>query len=76
MEIGITTFVETTPDVKTGKVISHAERIREVVEEIVLADEVGLDVFGVGEHHRKDYAASAPASSGCSCVKDEEYKTY
>lgn len=32
MEIGITTFVETTPDVKTGKVISHAERIREVVE--------------------------------------------
>ncbi|RLL43715.1 LLM class flavin-dependent oxidoreductase [Oceanobacillus piezotolerans] len=61
MELGITTFVETTPDVHTGKVISHAERIREVVEEIVLADEVGLDVFGVGEHHRKDYAASAPA---------------
>ncbi|SHG56606.1 LLM class flavin-dependent oxidoreductase [Ornithinibacillus halophilus] len=61
MELGITTFVETTPDVKTGKVISHAERIREVVEEIVLADEVGLDVFGVGEHHREDYACSAPA---------------
>jgi probable LLM family oxidoreductase len=61
MELGITTFVETTPDVQTGKVISHAERIREVVEEIILADEVGLDVFGVGEHHRKDYAASAPA---------------
>lgn len=61
MEIGLTTFVETTPDVNTGKVISHAERIREVVEEIVLADEVGLDVFGVGEHHRKDYACSAPA---------------
>ena len=61
MEIGITTFVETTPDVETGKVISHAERIREVIEEIVLADQVGLDVFGVGEHHRKDYAASAPA---------------
>ncbi|RHW34693.1 LLM class flavin-dependent oxidoreductase [Lysinibacillus yapensis] len=61
MEIGLTTFVETTPDVKTGKVISHAERIREVVEEIVLADEVGLDVYGVGEHHRKDYACSAPA---------------
>lgn len=61
MEIGLTTFVETTPDVKTGKVISHAERIREVVEEIVLADEVGLDVYGVGEHHRRDYAASSPA---------------
>ena len=39
MEIGITTFVETTPDVNTGKTISHAERIREVVEEIILADE-------------------------------------
>lgn len=61
MEIGLTTFVETTPDVHTGKVVSHDERIRQVVEEIVLADEVGLDVFGVGEHHRQDYACSAPA---------------
>lgn len=61
MEIGITTFVETTPDVETGKVISHAQRIREVVEEIVLADKVGLDVFGVGEHHREDYACSVPS---------------
>src|SRR6476659_3560277 len=61
MEIGISTFVETSPDVETGEVISHAQRLREVVEEIVLADQVGLDVFGVGEHHRKDYAASSPA---------------
>lgn len=61
MEIGISTFVETTPDPNTGEVISHAQRLREVVEEIVLADQVGLDVFGVGEHHRKDYAASSPA---------------
>ncbi|AFC31086.1 luciferase-like protein [Paenibacillus mucilaginosus 3016] len=61
MEIGISTFVETTPDVNTGEVISHAQRLREVVEEIVLADRVGLDVYGVGEHHRKDYAASSPA---------------
>lgn len=61
MELGISTFAETTPDVKTGKVISHAQRLREVVEEIVLADQVGLDVFGVGEHHREDYAASSPA---------------
>ncbi len=61
MEIGISTFVETTPDVKTGEVISHAQRLREVVEEIVLADQVGLDVFGVGEHHREDFAASSPA---------------
>ncbi|WP_017813348.1 LLM class flavin-dependent oxidoreductase [Paenibacillus shenyangensis] len=61
MEIGISTFVETTPDTETGKTISHAERIRQVVDEIVLADKVGLDIFGVGEHHRVDYAASAPA---------------
>ncbi|MGN7940799.1 MULTISPECIES: LLM class flavin-dependent oxidoreductase [Bacillaceae] len=61
MELGISTFVETTPNVVTGEVISHAQRIREVVEEIVLADQVGLDIFGVGEHHRKDYAASSPA---------------
>ncbi|MDF2649608.1 MAG: luciferase [Paenibacillus sp.] len=61
MEIGISTFVETLPDVQTGEVMSHAQRLREVVEEIVLADQVGLDVYGVGEHHRKDYAASSPA---------------
>ena len=58
MEIGVSSFVETWPDVKTGEVISHA-RLREVVEEIVLADQVGLDVYGVGSiivrimrHHR------------------------
>ncbi|MFC5451275.1 LLM class flavin-dependent oxidoreductase [Paenibacillus aestuarii] len=59
MEIGVDTFVETTPDVHTGKTISHAQRLREVVEEIVLADQVGLDIFGVGEHHRKEFADSA-----------------
>ncbi|PCK13527.1 LLM class flavin-dependent oxidoreductase [Bacillus safensis] len=61
MELGISTFVETTPDFQTGKTVSHAQRIREVVEEIILADQVGLDVFGVGEHHREDFAASNPA---------------
>lgn len=62
MELGISTFVECNPDPKTGEVITHAERIRQVVEEIVLADQVGLDVYGVGEHHRQDYAASSPAT--------------
>ncbi|MEK4248738.1 LLM class flavin-dependent oxidoreductase [Paenibacillus sp. FSL W7-1287] len=62
MELGISTFVETNPDPQTGELISHAERIRQVVEEIVLADQVGLDVYGVGEHHRSDYAASSPAT--------------
>ncbi|MFS0723343.1 LLM class flavin-dependent oxidoreductase [Paenibacillus sp. 1P07SE] len=61
MEIGISTFVETSPDPQTGEVISHAQRLKEVVEEIILADQVGLDVYAVGEHHREDYAASNPA---------------
>lgn len=61
MEIGISTFLEATPDPVTGQVISHAERLRHAVEEIVLADQVGLDAYGIGEHHRADYAGTAPA---------------
>jgi probable LLM family oxidoreductase len=61
MEIGISTFAELTPDPRTGRVISAGERLREVVEEAALADELGLDVYAVGEHHRPDFAASAPA---------------
>ncbi|WP_255314221.1 LLM class flavin-dependent oxidoreductase [Bacillus sp. FJAT-26390] len=61
MEIGISTFLETTPDPVTGEVISHAERLRHAVEEIVLADQAGLDVYGIGEHHRADYAGTSPA---------------
>jgi probable LLM family oxidoreductase len=58
MELGITTFAETIP--VDGPPISHAVRLRQVVEEIELADQVGLDVYGVGEHHRPDFAASTP----------------
>jgi probable LLM family oxidoreductase len=61
MEIGIFTFGEATPDAHSGERISVAQRMRNLVEEIELADRVGLDVFGVGEHHRPDYAVSAPA---------------
>src|SRR5690606_18892920 len=61
MELGIYTFVENTPDPATGKILDPAERVRNLMEEIELADEVGLDVFGIGEHHRPDYIASAPA---------------
>ena len=63
MELGLSSFAETTPDPVTGVTSSHGQRLREIVEEIVLADEVGLDVYGLGEHHRPDYAASAPRSS-------------
>jgi probable LLM family oxidoreductase len=61
MELGIYSFVERTPDPVTGRTISAGERMRQVVEEIEVADEVGLDVFGIGEHHRPDYLSSAPA---------------
>lgn len=61
MELGITTFAETYPDPLTGAKISHGERLRQVLDEIVLAEEVGLEVYGVGEHHRPDFAASSPA---------------
>jgi len=61
MELGIYTFGEVTPDATTGQTISVEQRLRNLMEEIELADRVGLDVFGVGEHHRPDYSISAPA---------------
>ena len=61
MELGIYTFAEATPDPASGRTISAAERLRNLLEEIELADQLGLDVFGVGEHHRPDYVVSAPA---------------
>ena len=61
MELGIYTFAEATPDPRTGITVSPEQRLRDLMEEIELADQVGLDVFGVGEHHRPDYTVSAPA---------------
>lgn len=61
MELGIYTFAELTPDPATGRTVTPHQRLRDLIEEIELADQVGLDVFGVGEHHRPDFAASAPA---------------
>ncbi len=61
MELGIYTFGELTPDPATGQMVTPAQRVRDLVEEIELADQAGLDVFGVGEHHRPDYVVSAPA---------------
>ena len=61
MQLGIDSFVETALDPATGGVTSPAERVRDLLEEVELADQVGLDVFGVGEHHRAEFVASAPA---------------
>lgn len=60
MELGLYTFGDVGTDPRTGRKVGPAERLKNLVEEIELADQVGLDVFGLGEHHRPDYAVSAP----------------
>src|SRR5713226_9062055 len=59
MQIGVDSFAAAIGD--TSLVASPSERLRDLLEEIAYADEVGLDVFGVGEHHRKEFLDSAPA---------------
>jgi probable LLM family oxidoreductase len=61
MELGVYTFAELTPDASGGPAVTPQQRLRDLIEEVELADQVGLDVFGVGEHHRPDFAVSAPA---------------
>jgi probable LLM family oxidoreductase len=61
MELGLYSFADIARDPDTARPIAPAVRMQHVLEEIVLADQVGLDVFGLGEHHRRDYAISAPA---------------
>jgi probable LLM family oxidoreductase len=61
MQIGIDSFVATRKNPVTGIAPSPAERIRDLLEEIEHADQAGVDAFGVGEHHRADFADSAPA---------------
>ncbi len=60
-ELGIYSFAELTPDPATSLRISPEQRLRNLLETIELADQVGLDVFGLGEHHRPDFVSSAPA---------------
>src|SRR5271168_65839 len=61
MQIGIDSFVPTRGDPAVGDAMGNADRVRDLLEEIELADQVGLDVFGIGEHHRPEFLASAPA---------------
>jgi probable LLM family oxidoreductase len=61
MELGLYTFADVDPNPAGGKGPEAERRLKNLLEEIELADRVGLDVFGLGEHHRPDYAASAPA---------------
>jgi probable LLM family oxidoreductase len=59
-EIGLTSFVGLRPDPTTGQTLNPVVRMQNLLEEIELADQVGLDVFGLGEHHRDDFISSAP----------------
>src|SRR6266404_4793726 len=59
MQIGVDSFVAATVD-ESGRAVDPARHLRELLEAITLADEVGLDVFGIGEHHRREFLDSAP----------------
>jgi len=61
MQIGIDSFAAAVPDPVTGVTPAPEQRLRHLLEEIELADQAGLDVFGLGEHHREEYLDSAPA---------------
>src|SRR5271170_5408474 len=61
MQIGIDSFAAAISDPATGLTLSPVECMHHLLEEIELADEVGLDVFGIGEHHRAEFLDSAPA---------------
>lgn len=65
IELGLTSFADNSvihmPE-GSELPISNAQRIRNIVEEIELADQLGLDIYGLGEHHRKDYAVSDPVT--------------
>ena len=60
MHLGVDSFVSAVTDPSTERVIGRAERMEHLLEEIALADEVGLYSFGIGEHHRSEYYDSAP----------------
>jgi probable LLM family oxidoreductase len=61
MELGIYTFVENTPLAETGKKLHPSERLEVLLKEAAIADQLGLDVFAIGEHHREEYVSSAPS---------------
>src|SRR5690606_41614858 len=63
MELGLYSFAENTPDpLNGGHLQSPAERLRDLLEEIELADQLGRDFYGLGEHHRPDFVDSAPVT--------------
>lgn len=73
MQIGVDSFAAAISDPATGLTISPIDRVQHLLEEIKLADHVGLDVFGIGEHHRAEFLDSAPVvilSAAAALTKD------
>jgi alkanesulfonate monooxygenase SsuD/methylene tetrahydromethanopterin reductase-like flavin-dependent oxidoreductase (luciferase family) len=63
MEIGVDSFAAILRDPTSGIDISPTERLANLLEEVECADQAGIDIFGVGEHHRSEFLDSAPAIS-------------
>lgn len=75
MELGVYTFADITPDSTVSRSQRGHQRIKELIEEIELADQVGLDVFAIGEHHRTDYTVSSPTTVlAAAAVKTKNIK--
>lgn len=74
MELGVGVFGDAGVDPKTGRRITEAQAIRNIVEAIVLADQVGLGFFGVGEHHTPEVPASAAAPIWPQQLPDDKYQ--
>jgi len=72
MRLGFYTFGDNAPDPTTGEQMPVSQRLRDVLERIRLADEVGLDYAGIGEHHRPDYAISSPATMIAAALAQTE----
>lgn len=78
MELGIYSFGEMGVDPVSGQRISGEQRMQQLLEEIQLTEQVGLDVYAIGEHHRRDYLVSAPAvvlaAAACADRKNPSVK--
>ena len=74
MQIGVDSFGAVISEPATGLTLSPVQRMENLLEEIGLADQVGLDVFGVGEHHRSEFVDSAPVVIlGAAAARTKKY---
>src|SRR4051812_24032992 len=75
MELGLSTFADIGLEPGKGGTVTGVERMKNLIEEVELADQLGLDVFGIGEHHRPDFVASSPTVLlGAAAVKTDRIR--